>query len=231
MMNNIKNYLKHAERWPFSVKIFLSFALFLAASIGFASLADEVREGETLVLDQSILEAIHAGSNDFWNSFFLIVTHLGDVTSVVAITLTVVLFLALKKRYKYILLVVAGVGGAAALNLILKLIFERARPDLWHQLVTETSFSFPSGHAMASAALAFCIAVVFWRSRYRVPVLITALMYVFLIGFSRLYLGVHYPSDVLAGWLMSAAWVLTVIGVIYGWGVYRRSHPLHTKTQ
>lgn len=222
-MINIKTMLQSLLKLPISAKMAMSFALFLAVSIGFAALADEVHEGETLGLDRAILEGIHSFATPFWDSFFLTVTHLGDVILVAGMTAALIIVLSIKKKYKYALLVAAGVGGAALVNLILKFMFERARPDLWQQLVVETSFSFPSGHAMASAALACCVIAVFWRTKFRIPVILLTSLYTLVVGFSRLYLGVHYPTDVFGGWLLSTAWVLTVVGILYGWGAYRRT--------
>ena len=108
-----------------------------------------------------------------------------------------------------------GVGGAALLNMVLKLIFERPRPDLWEQLIIETSFSFPSGHAMASSALAFSVIAIAWNTRFRWYAVGVGVLFMLVIGFSRLYLGVHYPTDVLAGWFVSGAWVLLVALVVY----------------
>lgn len=227
-MTNIKTLVQTLLKLPISAKITMSFALFLAVSIGFAALADEVHEGETLGLDRAILEGIHSYASPLWDSFFLTVTHLGDVVLVAGVTALLIIILSLKKKYTYALLVAAGVGGAALVNLILKFMFERARPDLWQQLVTETSFSFPSGHAMASAALACCVIAVFWRTKFRIPAAVLAALYTLVVGFSRLYLGVHYPTDVFGGWLLSTAWVLTIIGILYGWGAYRRARTNKT---
>jgi membrane-associated phospholipid phosphatase len=213
---------------PMLLKLGLSFVVFLMLSIGFVAIADEVTEGETLAFDQAVLEAIYARSSEFWNQFFLVVTELGGVAGVIVLTAGLLAALLYKKNYRYVVLVVAGVGGAALLNVLLKLIFERARPDLWEQLIVETSFSFPSGHAMASAALALCFVAVFWRSKYRLAAMSGATLYVLLIGFSRLYLGVHYPTDIIGGWLISSIWVLLVISVMYGWGIYRRAVPIES---
>jgi undecaprenyl-diphosphatase len=101
-------------------------------------------------------------------------------------------------------LVMAGTGAA---NVVLKLFFERQRPDLWQQIVKETTFSFPSGHAMGSMAIGLTVVLLAWHTRFRIPVLIAAIFYVLFIGFSRLYLGVHYPTDIAAGWLLAAGWV------------------------
>jgi undecaprenyl-diphosphatase len=126
--------------------------------------------------------------------------------------LTVILWL--KRRRYAALALAAGVGGAAAMNLVLKYLFERTRPDLWTRLVHETSFSFPSGHAMASSALAFSLIVIFWRTRWRWWIIAAGVLYMVTIGFTRLYLGVHYPTDIIGGWVVSMGWVAIVAAVI-----------------
>ena len=105
-------------------------------------------------------------------------------------------------------------AGATVMNQVLKYIFERARPQLWEQLVHETSYSFPSGHAMVSAALGLAVVAALWNSRWRWWAVGVATVYILFVGFSRLYLGVHYPTDVLGGWLVSAAWVTAVALVL-----------------
>lgn len=102
---------------------------------------------------------------------------------------------------------ILALAGAALLNTVAKLVFHRARPDILEALVREPGFSFPSGHAMSNAAFGFALIVVFWRSRAGWPVAVVAGLWAVAVGASRNYLGVHYPSDVLAGFLASAAWV------------------------
>jgi membrane-associated phospholipid phosphatase len=210
---DIANFIKNNRQ----LVIRLSFALcvFLVASIGFAMLADEVRDGETLRQDEAILQMIHAQANQSLDSFFTIYTELGGVVAVAAATLFIVGYLYLKGfKYKALLLVFA-MGGAGAANYILKFIFERARPDLWTHLVEETSFSFPSGHAMGSSAFAFGIVAILWNTKWRILALVGATAYIVSIGFSRLYLGVHYPTDIVAGWLLSLVWVVFVASLVY----------------
>lgn len=205
------------------LKAAVLFCLVLIASIAFGSLADEVHEGDTLNVDTAILKSINAHATPFLNNFFVIVTQFGGVLGVAAIAIGIASILVMRKRYAKVTFFAMSMGGALLLNICLKYIFERARPDIWNQLVTETSFSFPSGHAMASAALALSVAYILWRKGIRSILAVGAVLYVLLIGFSRLYLGVHYPTDILAGWLVSTAWVALLILVFHKW--LRRVSP------
>jgi undecaprenyl-diphosphatase len=111
------------------------------------------------------------------------------------------------QRWQSLAFVALSVSGALVINTALKLVFIRQRPELWELLTHESTYSFPSGHAAMSSALALTIIVLVWNSRWRGPVVGIGALYVLAIGFSRLYLGVHYPTDVLAGWIVSAIWV------------------------
>ncbi|WP_291427801.1 phosphatase PAP2 family protein [Deinococcus sp.] len=120
---------------------------------------------------------------------------------------------------------VSGVAGAALLNVVAKLVFHRPRPDELMAVLRETGFSFPSGHAMANAAFGFALTLVFWRSRAAWPVAVFGLLWALAVGVSRNYLGVHYPSDVLAGFTASVAWVAGLYMVMaQRWPHLRGSH-------
>ena len=100
------------------------------------------------------------------------------------------------------------------ISTVSKLIFGRARPELWESIVSESTYSFPSGHAMASMATVAAL-LVLYRRRSALPwIAMAGVIYVIAIGFSRLYLGVHYPSDVLAGWAASIAWVVGIAALM-----------------
>ena len=201
--------------WPLFRQIGLALIIFLITAVGFVQLADEVSEGETMEFDRQFLMMINRGASDLQDIIWFVITQLGGFIAVPVITTAIVLLLVKRRRYYKAVLLAAGVGGAALLNVILKLLFERSRPDLWEQIVVETSPSFPSGHAMASCALAVSLIFVTWSTKWRNLVIIGALVYVVLVGYSRLYLGVHYLTDVIAGWAASIAWVLLVAFLVY----------------
>lgn len=202
---------------PMLSRIVMGFLVFLVAVIGFVYLAEEVVEGDTLAFDQWVLTTINGTSSGLQDSVWTVITEFGGFVGVPIVTVLVALVLVRKKRVRHAIVMVAGVGGAAVINVVLKLMFERVRPDLWEQLVVETSYSFPSGHAMASCALAASLVLVAWNDRWRYPVLAIGIVYVVLIGYSRLYLGVHYPTDVMAGWAIAIAWVLLLSAFAKFW--------------
>ncbi|RYX78969.1 phosphatase PAP2 family protein [bacterium] len=197
------------------LRLILSFLLFLVAAGLFGFVSTNVHQGDTLTFDQSFLRSINSYSSPFLDSFFLIFTELGGVIAVTITSLALFSYFMYKKQRYNALLLGVGVGGAALVNYIAKITFERARPELWHQLITETTYSFPSGHAAGSSALAICIVALLWRTKWRLPALIIAPIYIILIGVSRMYLGVHYLTDVLAGWILSIAWVTLVTSLVY----------------
>lgn len=188
-------------------------ALFVAIavlSMSFVKLAIEVRENETNQFDDGILQGIHSMSSTFLDQFVPVLTNIGGFIVVSAVTAIILGLFVYKKEYYRAVLVALCMGGALTLNLILKSVFERARPDLWEKIVHESSYSFPSGHAMMSAALGFALIVVLWNSRWRWWAVWFSAIFIPLVAFTRLYLGVHYPTDIIAGWLVSGAWVMTV---------------------
>ncbi len=194
----------HADTWKLLV---VAFVLFVVPTVLFVELADEVLEQETIILDEAVLRAINRHQSPVLDSIVTATTDLGYVWWVGLIAIIAITVSVKYKQFVSALIVVIGIGGSALINLLLKGIFQRDRPELWERLVTENSFSFPSGHAMASASLAAVIIVLLWPTRWRWYALSGGVCYMLYIGFTRVYLGVHYPTDVVAGWLVAIAWV------------------------
>jgi undecaprenyl-diphosphatase len=186
------------------------FAVLLATAAAFAWLADEVGEGGTQRFDDAVLLWMHRHGTPGLTSLALEVTALGSAAVVLMMMLVATAFLWLSRhRYSVLLLWVALVGGEL-LNGLLKSVFDRPRPRLFPWLTTATLSSFPSGHAMTSVivyvTLAYLVARLQPGRRMRRVTFGVALVVVVAIGLSRMYLGVHYPSDVLAGYAAGFAW-------------------------
>lgn len=206
-----------------SRRVLAAFILFMITAIGFSIVAYEVRQGVTLPFDQAVLWWIHTHTSSHISNLVVVLTNVGGPAGTVLIAGGAAALLWLKRRRYAAFVVVAAVGGAAALNLVLKYLFERTRPDLWTRVVQEPSFSFPSGHAMASSALVFACILIFWQTRWRWWALAAGAVYMLAIGFTRLYLGVHYPTDIISGWIVSAGWVAVVAVVVSSYIERRRS--------
>ncbi len=187
-----------------------AFVIGVATSVLFVWIAKEVHENETIALDHRVLVAVRGLSTPWLDHVMVFLTQFGGVITVPVATIGLAVYFWQQHGWKQAAILIVGVGGSSVLNLLLKSIFSRARPDVWQQLVSEQTFSFPSGHAMASASLAASLVVILWYTRWRKAAIILGVLYVFVIGFSRLYLGVHYPTDIVAGWAASVAWVAAV---------------------
>ncbi len=140
------------------------------------------------------------------------ITSLGSASVLVLITTATIIYFLLVRRWATALLIFVAVAGGQVLSSLLKVGIDRPRPELVSHLVTETSLSFPSGHAMLSAVTYLTLgslAARFLPGRVaKVYVLSLSVLVAVLVGVSRIYLGVHWPSDVLAGWCAGFAWAM-----------------------
>lgn len=188
-------------------------------SFAFLKIAGEMSEGETEAFDKTILIALRTPGDlaspigpAFLKGSMIDLTALGGVTVLTLVTVLAIAFLLLRHRWRQALLAALATGGGSLLGTLLKSLFARPRPEVVPHLVEVTSLSFPSGHAMNSAIVYLTLAVLIARSfeegRLRAFVISVAALLVLTIGVTRIYLGVHYPSDVLAGWAVGAAWAL-----------------------
>lgn len=175
--------------------------------LGFGMLAWIISTDRVALFDSRIIEYIIGLSTPWLDQVMSLVTHGGDTLVIAAIVIALVLYFVVRKRYWLAAFIGTAVASAGIANTVLKQLFARARPEPIERFALETSYSFPSGHAMGSAALAFTIVYLCWRKSYRRYVLLIAGLYVVAIGVSRIYLGAHFPSDVVAGWLAALLWI------------------------
>ena len=210
----------HLVRWlgqTLTVGLALGLLLALGVILLFAKIAEDVAEGESRSFDTAVLLWIDAHSPEWLYGPMLAVTTLGYYWFVapLLVVATAVFYLK-RRRISAVLLPVATLGGMV-LTTVLKAVFERARPDLFESGYTASFYSFPSGHATIAAGFYGTLTLlVAWRLRgfRRWAVVVSGVLLVLLIGFSRLYLGVHYPTDVLAGFLAAPLWI-SAVGLAY----------------
>lgn len=192
--------------------VFLVAGLILAAlgTAIFVTLASHVRSGSTQAFDDSVIRWMGTHHSPRLDAVMLEVTALGTGTVVMMVVAVAALFLVLTQHKYSAILLLASTFGGIVLNGVLKLGFNRPRPSLFVPAVHTVSSSFPSGHAMSAAivysTVAYLAARLHRRKWARWLVMGAALILIALISFSRMYLGVHYPSDVIAGVAVGLAW-------------------------
>jgi undecaprenyl-diphosphatase len=193
--------------------------ILLALVLAFARLADVVSEGHTQAFDERIVRAMRHENDpakpvgpSWMPGVALDVTALGSGVVLGLVVLAVGGYLLLQGMYRTTLFVLAASMGGWLLNVALKELFQRARPQIVPHLREVLPLSFPSGHAMTSAAVYLTLGALLMRiSKNRLTkiyCMAVAMLATFLIGVSRIYLGVHYPTDVIAGWLVGLSWAL-----------------------
>lgn len=188
-----------------------------AALWGFVALADEILEGETADVDRWLLLALRNPQDvsdplgpRWLEEMMRDVTAFGGTGPLAFITLAGVIYLLLRRRLRTAAFLAIAIAGGQALSSLLKLGFDRARPDLVPHGMTVYTASFPSGHAMMTAVVYLTLAALLARSesrtRLKAFLLLLAACLTVLVGISRVYLGVHWPTDVLGGWMIGSAW-------------------------
>lgn len=203
----------------FEARVLIGLFLAAAALLAFLELADDMVEGETTAIDTRLMLLLREPGdlNDPVGSHGVEeavrdVTALGGTTLVVVVTLVSVLAFIFHRKPIHALVMAGAVVAASASSQFTKALFGRPRPDLVPHDVYVYSGSFPSGHSTMSTAafltLAMLIASLEMKRRSKALAYALAAAVVVGVGFSRVYLGVHWPSDVLAGWCLGSAWAL-----------------------
>ena len=197
----------------------LLIGMITGAAWAFVELADEVREGDTQTIDERLLLALRTADDPgdpigpgWVEEMGRDITALGGVSILGLLTIAVCGGLCLQGKGRTALLIAVAVVGATILNYALKGAFDRPRPDLVPARALVYTASFPSGHSLMATATYLTLGALLARVEsgrgFKVYVLALSVFVALLVGCSRVYLGVHWPSDVLAGWSMGAAWAL-----------------------
>lgn len=160
-------------------------------------------------LDTQLMRSIHQFANPVYDQSAITLNYLGGMPVSIIFTLLLVGYCVYVKSKKVGFILISLVGSTS-ISWFLKGVIDRPRPLLWPRIVLDYGASFPSGHSVYAASFAAILILLFWQTRGRNIVSIFALIWMMLMGISRVYLGVHYPSDVLAGWALGWGWVFLV---------------------
>jgi undecaprenyl-diphosphatase len=215
---------KPAKAYP-HLHLVIGLAVFAVMTFILGEIAEDIKNGEPLTLvDAQINLWLHTHSSPLLTKALLVVTSFGSTILVSFIAATLGLYLLWKRQPYWLATIWITVFGGMLLNKLLKLVFYRPRPHFDDPILSLTGYSFPSGHTMAATVLYGVLAVLLItkvkRRRSKVVITLSASLLIAAVGFSRMYLGAHYLSDVLGAIAEGLAWMSLCLTVIYS--VWRR---------
>lgn len=204
---SIKDYIKNDEK---SLLTIVGVFVFICSLIIFLKITNAFNESNNWMIDKNAIAFVSKIRNDFLSKIFIAITTTGNFIYVLIITIIEIIIIWLKNGKKYGVFLGLNILGIWLFNELLKIIFKRQRPsDIW--LVKATGYSFPSGHAMIFMGLAilsiYFVIINIKKKKLAIIVSIVLYLYSILVGISRVYVGVHYFSDVFTGWIAAILWM------------------------
>jgi undecaprenyl-diphosphatase len=193
--------------------------LFIFLFIAFGLLGYDVKVDYLASFDKNIITFANSIRSEYLTKFLKVITSIGSWNQVVIILGIILIYLLWKKHYYFGLFIVLVNALSPVLNSFLKNIFQRPRPNI-NPYFLYKSFSFPSGHATSAIVLfsTLCFLIYHLHSNKFKPFVFFSILMVGLIGFSRVYLGVHFPTDVLGGFLIGSMWLMLTIFLFNNFG-------------
>ena len=221
LFNRLKRFLaaRLSPEGEFGLHITVGLVLILLAGMVFGEIAEDVVEGDTItVIDVQLAHWFRARATHGFTQAMLFITHWNGIVGTSVMTALLAGWFAYRKAYYWLIVVVSAVPGGMLLNLVLKHIFRRERPSLDDPLLTLATYSFPSGHTVAATLFYGVLACYLVRRtlewRRRALVVGLACLMVMLVALSRMYLGVHYLSDVMAAAAEGGAWLAVCVTAV-----------------
>lgn len=203
------------DKLPFFIAIFIALIIVVGGINLFIDLTESMHGDGLVTYDSKVTEFVTSYRNPGLNQFMQAITHVGDLNGYIVLTvICTVLFYLKFRNWRYVLEMVFVLAISGLSNSALKQVINRARPDVEH-LVSVATLSYPSGHAMSAISfygfLIYLIYNIKMKAIYKVSMIILFSTMIFLIGISRIYLGVHFPSDVAGGYIAGFIWVIFCI--------------------
>lgn len=220
LLQSFLHFLKQRLLTHWRALLFLFLGVFLPLQV-FGELAEDIWENEGgFPWDVPILLSIHTTAQPQLDTLASLLTKLGVFWGVFPVATVISLILLIQRKWRSLAYLIPTLLGSIIINITAKVLLHRVRPHLWESPAPEFDYGFPSGHAMSSMTLVAALVILTWGTRWFWSVVIIGSLFVLVIAWTRLYLGVHYPSDILAGWMASIAWAV---------GVSLLIKPYHTR--
>jgi undecaprenyl-diphosphatase len=229
-MGKSKELLRTASDLAHFRKILITGSLLvLLLVVLFSYITHVILTTESLVFDMVVIDGVQSVISDGLTPVMLTITEFGDKYVLITLMLIALLILVfIKRHYWEAIMLIVSLAGGDLIKHLLKNLIGRERPTI-NPLIIENEFSFPSGHSIASVTFYGMIAYIIWsnlpqRKGLRIVTLLAAVLLVLSIGISRIYLGVHYPTDVVGGYTIGGAWLLVSILALRSIRRYKRNH-------
>lgn len=211
-------HISKADKDPKRAQIVRKIALILSVFLFFLT-ALNLDSRWLKGFDSTLISFVQSFETPGLTDFMLAVTSLGSVRGIALLTAVFSILLFLFRSYRFGLFLIVSVSlGAGAFNRFLKEMFQRIRPDI-HPIITEQGYSFPSGHSMGSLIFYGSLAILLFQANdskiVRFSGVAAAILFIIWIGLSRIYLGVHFPSDVIGGYTAGIIWLLFVASLFH----------------
>lgn len=222
----IAKFQQYNVTLPYLILIILALVIVVVGINIFVELTDTLPTEGLKAYDQNVTEFVTSFRRPALTNYFIAVTEIGDLYGyIVVLAITILVSLLVFKRWKYVVQISLVLILSAVSNLVLKRFIDRARPDIDHMVIVKT-LSYPSGHAMSAIAFYGFVMYLFYKYIKNIYVKILAMfltaVLILSIGISRIYLGVHFPSDILGGYIAGFIWVVFCILVFNLVEVFRR---------
>ncbi|HEY6231334.1 MAG TPA: phosphatase PAP2 family protein [Pyrinomonadaceae bacterium] len=220
--------MNHNSKTVQNLPLIIGVIVFIAMTVFVWQLADEIRERESLTTTDSALSSwLHTHRDLRLTTVMFAVTAMGSTQVVSSIAGLFGVYFLYRRRFYWFAAITLTVFGGMLLNKLLKYAFHRQRPFFTDPLLTLTSYSFPSGHTMMATTLYAALAIFFLSRtsdvRARVLIICAAVVMILAVGFSRIYLGAHYLTDVLGAMAEAIAWLSFCLAILYS--VWVRNNP------